>query len=67
MLLRVKATLAIAAGSHSLYMFQENYMRDYVQSLDPRHTPPHQHERIHLLEVIMDCAMLELSQIVSDR
>ena len=66
MVLRVKATLAIASGSHSLYLFQEDYMRDYLQSLDPRHTPPHQHERIHLLEVIMDRAMLELLQIIGD-
>ena len=41
-------------------------MKDYLLNLDCQHTPPHRVECIHLLEVILDAGMLELSRIIED-
>ena len=38
-------------------------MQEYLKGLDPKHTPPHRLERICLVEVLIDGAMMEFGRI----
>ena len=60
MIHRVRAVMAMVTSKSVLSLFDGIDMREYIEGLDSKHTPPHRLERIRLLEVIMDRAMLEL-------
>ncbi|KAL7541905.1 hypothetical protein ACHAXR_011364, partial [Thalassiosira sp. AJA248-18] len=63
---RVKAVRALAASLQPLSLFDGIDMRDYIRSLDPKHTPPHRLERLCLLMVFIDGAMMEFARIIED-
>ena len=56
---RVGAVMALGTSKSVLSLFDGIGMREYIEGLDSKHTPPHCLERIRLLEVIMDRAMME--------
>ena len=62
---RVHAVFDAAAGKLPLMVFDGKHMEAYIAQLDNKHSPPHRLERIRLLEVMADAALLEFSKIVA--
>jgi len=67
MLNRVAAVKAAVASKTPLSFFDNPQMREYLRKLDPKHSPPYRLERTQILEVMMDIAMKELVQMLTER
>ena len=53
--------IVVAVGSmNTLSVFENVFMQEYLKGLDPKHKQPHRLERIHLVEVLIDGAMMEI-------
>ena len=48
---------------NTLSVFDNVFMREYLKGLDPKHNPPHRIERIRLVEVLIDGAMMKFGRI----
>ena len=64
---RVMAVMAIIGSNMPLSIFDNAMLQNYLRSLNSKHRTPHQIERNQIIEVMMDCAMKELSNILSNR
>jgi hypothetical protein len=67
MLNRVAAVKAAVASKTPLSFFDNPQMSEYLRKLDPKHSPPYRLERTQILEVMMDIAMKELAQMLTER
>ena len=65
--LRVKATLATVGSKPPLYIFDNPFMQDYIRDLNPRHSTLHHLKRNQIVQVLLDCSMLEMEQILKKR
>ena len=63
MIHRVNAIIAAVGSINTLSVFDNVFMREYLKGLDPKQKPPHRHERICLLEVLIDGVMMEFGRI----
>ena len=61
---RVASVFAVVGSKCSLGLFDNVFMRDYLDGLETKHTPPHRLERLRILEVAIDGAFLEFARIV---
>ena len=53
-------TIIAAVGSmNTLSVFDNLFMQEHLKVLDPKHKPPHRLEHIHLVEVLIDGAIME--------
>ena len=59
MIHRVNAIVTAVGSINTLSVFDNVFMRECLKCLDPKHTPPHRLERICLVEVLIDGAMME--------
>lgn len=64
MVKRVGAVFAAVGTKLPLGVFDNHHFSAYIRSLDSKHCPPHRLERLRVLEVMMDCGMMEFSKIV---
>ena len=64
---RVLAVFAAVGCKLPLSVFDNHHFTSYVKSLDSKHCPPHRLERMRILEVMIDGAMMEFSRIVKVR
>jgi len=64
---RVAAVKAAVASKTPLSFFDNPHVREYLRKLDPKHSPPYRLERTHILEVMMNAAMNELVQMLTER
>jgi|LakMenE01Jun11ns_1017448.scaffolds.fasta_scaffold9913531_3 hypothetical protein len=64
---RVAAVKAVVASKTPLSFFDNPHVREYLRKLDPKHSPPYRLERTRILEVMMDAAMKELAQMLTER
>ncbi len=64
---KVAAVKAAVASKTSLSVFDNPQMREYLCELDPKHSPPYHLERTCILKVMMDAAMDELVQMLTER
>ena len=64
---RVFAVFAAVGCKLPLSVFDNHHFTSYVKSLDSKHCPPHRLERLRILEVMIDGAMMEFSRIVKVR
>lgn len=67
MIHRVAGVKAVVGGKLPLSVFENPHVKAYVQGLNPKHRPPHRLERIRILEVMMDYAIIEVSKILQER
>jgi hypothetical protein len=67
MKLRVCAVIAAIGRKRPLSIYNNDFMRMYLSSLNSYHSPPYRRERNRIVSVIMHYAMLEFSKIVSER
>ena len=58
MIHHVNAIIAAVGSMNTLSVFENVSMQEYLKGLDPRHKPPHRIKLIHLVEVIIDGAMM---------
>ena len=63
MIHRVNAIIAAEGSMNTLSVFDNVFMREYLKGLDPKHNTPHRLERICLVEVLIDGAMMEFGRI----
>jgi hypothetical protein len=63
---RVMVVMAIVSSNMPLSIFDNKMFQNYLQPLNSKHRTPHQMEQNHIIEVLMDCTMKELSSILSD-
>ncbi len=61
------AVKAAVASKTPLSVFNNPQMREYLRKLDPKHSPPYCLERTRILEVMMDAAMNELVQMLTEQ
>ncbi len=61
------AVKAVVASKTPLSVFDNPQMREYLRKLDPKHSPPYRLERTRILKVMMDAAMNELVQMLTER
>ena len=64
---RVASVLAAVAGKQPLSLFDNMHFRAYIHKINPKHSLPHRLERNRIVEVIIDYAIGELSQIAAER
>ena len=64
MIHRVNAIITSVVSMDTLSVFDNVFMREYLKGLDPKHKPPHRLERIRLVEVLIDGAMMEFGRII---
>ncbi len=64
---RVMAVMAIVGSNMLLSIFDNAMLQNYLRSFNSKHRTPHQVERNQIIEAMMDCAMKELSNILSNR
>lgn len=63
---QLNAILAnVSTGSPGTW-FLNPFVRDYLQSLDPKHRVPYQLKQLRLIRVANDCIMREISLILSE-
>jgi hypothetical protein len=67
MLNQVAVVKAVVSSKTPLSLFDNPQMREYLRKLDPKHSLPYCLERTQILEVMMDIAMHELNQILTER
>jgi hypothetical protein len=67
MFLRVLAVLAAIGCKSPLSIFDNKFMKMYTTALNSKHKTPYRLERNRIVEVILDYAMLEYSQILTER
>ena len=60
---RVNVIITAVGSMNTLSVFNIVFMREYLKGLDPKHKPPHRLERIRLVEVLIDGAMMEFGRI----
>ena len=63
MIRRVNAIIAAVGSMNTLPVFDNVFMQKYLKGLDPKHNPPHRLERIRLVEVLIDGAMMKFGRI----
>ena len=63
MIHRVNAIIVAVGRMNTLSVFDNLFMREYLKGLDPKNKPPHRLERIRLVEVLIDDAMMEFGRI----
>jgi hypothetical protein len=66
MLNPVMAVMAGVSSNMPLNVFDTAMFKQYLCPLDSKHCSPHCLERIQIIEVLMDGAMLELSRIITN-
>jgi hypothetical protein len=59
---QVAPVKAAVASKTPLSVFDNPQMKEYLCKLDPKHSPPYHLERTCILEVLIDAAMKELVQ-----
>jgi hypothetical protein len=64
---RVLAVIALVSSNIPLSVFQNDHMKIYLNSLDPKHQLPHHLEINRILEVMADYAMKELAAIIAEQ
>ena len=67
MVFRVYAVLAAVGSKQPLSIFDNVFMRSYINKLNPRHRPPYWLERNRIVECMIDYVMMELGKIMKDR
>ena len=65
--LRVAAVIGAVASKQPLSVFDNLFMRDYIHKLNPKHSIPYRLERNRIIEVLIDIAMAEVRQILTER
>jgi hypothetical protein len=63
---QVVAVKAAVASKTPLSLFDNPQMKEYLCKLDPKHSPPYHLEQTRILEVMMDSAMKELVQMLTE-
>jgi hypothetical protein len=63
---RVAAVKAAIASKSPLSLFGNPQMKEYLCKLDPKHSPPYYLEQTRILEFMMDAAMKELVQMLTE-
>ena len=63
MIHRVNTIIAEVGSMNTLPVFDNVFMQEYLKGLDPKHKPPHRLERILLVEVLIDGAMMDFGRI----
>ncbi len=66
MVLRVKGVIAAVGSKIPLAIFDNIFMRIYLNSLNSKHRPPYCLERIRIVEIMADCVMLEFTRILEE-
>jgi hypothetical protein len=64
---QVAAVKAAVASKTPLSVFDNPQMREYLRKLDSKHSPPYCLERTCILEVMIDAAMKELVQMMTEQ
>ena len=59
----VNAIIAEVGSMNNLSIFYTVFMQEYLKGLHPKQNPPHRLERIRLVEVLIDGAMMEFGRI----
>ena len=59
--------MAAVASKIPLSVFKNVYFRGYLQSLDPKHSPPDNLKINRIIEVLIDAGVLEFVKICNDR
>ena len=59
MIHHVNVIIAELGSMNTLSVFDNLFMREYLKGIDLKHKPPHRLERIRLVEVLIDGAMME--------
>ncbi len=67
MIFQLAGIKATVGGKLPLSVFDNIFVRDYPFQLNPKHRPPHQLERIRIIECMIDYAKLELCLIMIER
>jgi hypothetical protein len=62
----VAAVKAAVASKTPLSLFDNSQMKEYLCKLNPKHSPPYRLEQTRILEVMMDAAMKELVQMLTE-
>ncbi len=60
------AVKAAVASKTPLSLFDNSQMKEYLCKLNPKHSPPYRLEQTRILEVMMDAAMKELVQMLTE-
>ena len=60
---RINVIIVAVGRMNTLSGFDNVFMREYLKGLDPKNKPPHRLERIHLVEVLIDGAMMDFGRI----
>jgi hypothetical protein len=63
---RVAAVKAAIASKTPLSLFDNPQMKEYLCKLNPKHSPPYHLEQTPILEVMIDAAMKELDQMLTE-
>ncbi len=66
MVLRVKGVTVTVGSKIPLAIFDNIFMRLYLNSLNSKHQPPYCLERIRIVEIMADYVMLECSRILEE-
>jgi hypothetical protein len=66
-ILCVKGVIAAVGSKIPLAIFDNIFMRLYLNSLNSKHQPPYRLERIRIVEIMADYVMLECSRILEER
>ena len=59
----VTAIISEVGSMNTISVFDNVFMREYLKCLDPKHKSPHRLERIRLVEVLIDGAMMKFGRI----
>ena len=63
MIHRVNAIITVVGSMNTLSVFDNVFMQESLKGLYPKYKPPHRLELIHLVEVLIDGAMMEFGRI----
>ena len=63
MIHRVNAIIAAVGIMNNLSVFNNVFMKEYLKGIALKQKPPHRLERIRLVEVLIDGAMMEFGLI----
>jgi hypothetical protein len=66
MILHVAGVKVAVGGKLPLTVFDNVFVRDYLVQLNPKHCPPYQLKRIHIIECMIHYAKLELGLIMAE-
>ena len=59
MIHHVNTIIAAVGSMNTLSVFNNVFMQENLKGLNPKHTPPHRIERICLVKLLIDGAMME--------